>query len=164
MPSLTARLGWLSVLIMCTAAGCASSNTPSTPSDVDASTDAAATSDSPAATGTFTAIYAMMFPSTTNGRCNFCHGLPANTTSNGNLAMGTDKATAYAALVAKKSSGKQCAGQTLVVPGQPDASLFYLKFSEDVTCGSRMPLGGNLLNNSQREMVRSWIAAGAKDD
>lgn len=117
-----------------------------------------------AAPATFTAIYAMLYPTSTNARCNFCHGMPPNKTSNGNLTVGNDKATAYAALVGKTSASPGCNGRSLVVAGQPESSLFLQKLSEDPPCGSRMPLGGNLLTDEQREMVHSWIAAGAKDD
>ena len=125
------------------------------------------TSGSSAAAGptaTFTDVYAMLYPTTTNARCNFCHGLPANDRSNGNLSMGNDKAAAYAALVGKAAAGSACKDRMLVVAGQPENSLMLMKLSENPACGSRMPLGGNLLTDPQREMVRSWIAAGAKDD
>jgi mono/diheme cytochrome c family protein len=113
---------------------------------------------------TFTVIYAELFPRETKSQCNFCHGLPPNNISNGKLSTGTDKATAYAALVGKTSASSGCGGRALVVPGQPDASLFVAKFSEPAPCGNRMPLGGDLLSAAQLERVRSWIAAGALDD
>jgi len=106
----------------------------------------------------------MLYPTTTNARCNFCHGLPANDRSNGNLSMGTDRASAYAALMGKVAAGSACKGRPLVIAGQPETSLLVEKLSENPVCGSRMPLGGNLLTDVQREMVRGWIAAGAKDD
>jgi hypothetical protein len=112
----------------------------------------------------FDAVYAALFPKSTNARCNFCHALQATETSNGKLQMGEDKASAYAALVGKTSSSSRCGGRPLVVPGDPDGSLLYQKLSEPPPCGSRMPLGGAQLTEAQREMVRSWIAAGAKDD
>ena len=122
-------------------------------------------SSAPAAEpATFTAIYPLLFPSSTNARCNNCHGLPANVITNGNLFMGTDKAAAYAGLVGKASTSLHCKGRSIVVPGDPDTSLFFLKLSPNAPCGSRMPLGGDLLSDDAREMVRSWIAAGAKDD
>jgi mono/diheme cytochrome c family protein len=113
---------------------------------------------------TFTEIYAVLYPTDTNARCNFCHGLAANDVSNGNLAMGTDKAAAYAALVGKSSASRACKGSLLVVAGHPESSFFLEKLSENPKCGSRMPLGGDLLTDEQREKVRGWIAAGAKDD
>ncbi|MDB4937571.1 MAG: hypothetical protein JWP87_4543 [Labilithrix sp.] len=121
-------------------------------------------SSTPAEPGTFTTIYPLLFPVSTNARCNFCHGLPANETSNGKLFMGTDKATAYAALIGKLSTGNKCPNETLVVPNDPEGSLFYQKLTASPPCGSRMPLGGTPLSGEQLEMVRSWIAAGAKDD
>ena len=118
----------------------------------------------PSAPATFSAIYPLLFPTSTNPRCTFCHGLPANDRSNGNLGVGADKATAYAAIVGKTSTSSACGSRAIVVPGNPDQSLFYLKLSENPVCGSRMPLGGDLLTDAEREMVRSWIANGAKDD
>jgi hypothetical protein len=133
------------------AAGCGNSDDTAAP----------ATAAEPA---TFTQVYAMLFPTSTNARCNFCHSMPANNVGNGNLSMGADKATAHAALVGKVSTSAACKDSPLVVAGQPDASLFLQKLSENPRCGSRMPLGGDLLTDAQREMVRGWIAAGAKDD
>ncbi|AKU94871.1 hypothetical protein AKJ09_01535 [Labilithrix luteola] len=105
-----------------------------------------------------------MFPLATKGQCNFCHSLPPNEKSNGNLSMGEDKASAYAALVGKPSASHSCSGGTLVVAGQPDASLFFQKLSASPACGGRMPLGGDPLTPEQLDMIRSWISAGAKDD
>jgi hypothetical protein len=124
----------------------------------------ACTTTTPTGPGTFTEVYDMMFPTGTNGRCNFCHGLPANNTSNGLLHMGSDKDAAYAALVGKSSKGSMCVGKLLIDVADPSQSLFLLKLSENPVCGSRMPLGGNLLNDAQREVVRSWIANGALND
>lgn len=106
----------------------------------------------------------MLFPTSTNARCNFCHGLQSSDSSNGKLAMGTDRAAAYAALVGRTSSSSRCGNHPYVVAGDPESSLFLQKLVEPAPCGSRMPLGGSLLTDDQREMVRSWIAAGAKDD
>ena len=113
---------------------------------------------------TFSAVYTELFPRQTKAQCNFCHSLPENDISNGKLSMGSDKATAYAALVGKASTSSKCGGRAHVVPGKPDESLLVLKLSENPVCGSRMPLGGVLLTDAQREMVRSWILAGAKDN
>ena len=78
--------------------------------------------------------------------------------------MGSDPATAYAALIEQTSTSSKCGGQTLVAPGDADASLFYLKTQGTPPCGGRMPLGGNAFTDAEREMVRSWIANGAQDD
>lgn len=124
----------------------------------------AATATAPAAPGTFTQVYAAIFPAQTAAQCNFCHSLPPNQKSNGMLSMGETKAAAYAALVNKPSASSGCKGQPLVVADKPDQSLFYLKLLGSPACGDRMPLGGGVLTATQLELVRSWIAAGALDN
>jgi hypothetical protein len=106
----------------------------------------------------------MMFPMKTNARCDACHANPANDVGNGNLQMGTDKVMAYAALVGKTSKSSRCMNKPLVVPSHPEMSLMLQKLSPMPPCGSRMPVGGNPFTAEQLEMIRSWIAAGAKDD
>jgi hypothetical protein len=113
---------------------------------------------------TFTELYDMLFPMTTNARCVACHSMPANDIANGNLQMGSDKAAAYAALVGRMSTSTRCMNRPLVMPSQPDMSLLLQKLTAAPPCGSRMPLGGNALTEAQLAKVRSWIAAGAKDD
>jgi hypothetical protein len=125
------------------------------------SAGAAASSD-PATT--WSEIFDMMFPMATNARCIACHANPANDVGNGNLHMGSDKDSAYAALVGPSSSSSRCMQRPLVVPGQPEMSLLFIKVSESPPCGSRMPIGGTPFNAAQLEMIRSWIAAGAKND
>ncbi len=112
----------------------------------------------------FSEIYAMAFPSMTNPRCDFCHSMPASDVGNGKLHMGMDQMTAYTALVGKVSVSAYCMGRTLVDPGHPETSLFYLKLSPTPPCGVRMPNGGTPFTDAQLEMVRSWIAAGALND
>jgi hypothetical protein len=121
-------------------------------------------SSSSAAPSTFTDIYPLIFPQTTKAQCNFCHSLPPNDKSNGNLSMGSDKAAAYAALTSgKTSTSTTCPNKAFIVAGQPDQSLFYVKLTSP-QCGGRMPLGGDPLTSAQLDMVKSWIEAGAKDD
>jgi hypothetical protein len=119
-------------------------------------------SNAPAAK--FSDIYAMAFPAMTNPRCEFCHSMPPSDVGNGKLHMGSDPATAYAALVGKVSVSAFCMGRTIVDPGHPETSLMYLKLSPNPPCGNRMPLGGTPFTDVQLEMVRSWIAAGAMND
>jgi hypothetical protein len=128
---------------------------------VSAGTSGAAPSG-PAAT--FSEIYEMLFPMSTNARCVACHSMPPNDIANGNLQMGSDKATAFAKLVGVTSTSSRCMNRPLVVASQPDQSVFLLKLSATPPCGSRMPLGGNALSDAQLEKVRSWISAGAKND
>jgi hypothetical protein len=79
--------------------------------------------------------------------------------------LGHAQADAYAAIVGPSSVSAKCgAGRKLVVPGDPSTSLFYLKLTASPPCGDRMPQGGSPLTDVQLEMVRSWIAAGAKND
>jgi hypothetical protein len=112
----------------------------------------------------FSEIYAELFPAKTNARCNFCHSMPASDKSNGMLGMGDSKDAAYAALMAKTSASTHCTGMPLLTPGDPEASLFFLKFSEPAPCGARMPLGGAQLTAAQLARIRSWIERGAKND
>jgi hypothetical protein len=112
----------------------------------------------------FSEIYSMMFPMATNARCDACHSMPANDVANGNLEMGKTPVSAYMALVGQTSKSSRCMSKTLVVPGQPEMSLLYQKLSAAPPCGSRMPLGGAAFSDTQLEMIRSWIAAGAKND
>ena len=120
------------------------------------------TADPPGAT--FSAVYPMLFPADTAPKCNFCHSMPASDISNGLLHLGTDKETAYVALVGKAALGSKCKDRPLVVAGQPDMSLLVQKFAANPPCGEQMPQGGAPLTDAQVEQVRSWIAAGAKDD
>lgn len=77
----------------------------------------------------------------------------------------TDPASTYDALVGRAASGKDCEGMgTLVVPGDPDASLFLQKLSaraDEQVCGRPMPIGGLPLRDEDLAAVRSWIEAGA---
>lgn len=113
---------------------------------------------------TFSAIYPLIFPVNTKAQCSFCHGLPPNEKSNGQLSVGSDKASAYAALVGKSSTSVKCGGKPFVVPNQPENSLFYLKMTASPPCGDHMPLGGDPLTSDQLNQVRTWIELGAKDD
>lgn len=67
----------------------------------------------------------------------------------------------YSKLVNVQSTQK--AGEVLVKPGEPDASWLMTKLRGKPPV-TRMPLTGQALDGAQLEMVRSWIAAGAKDD
>jgi mono/diheme cytochrome c family protein len=115
-------------------------------------------------TGTFSIIYAQLFPVETKAQCNSCHAVASNEVTNGLLSTGPDRASAYAALVGKDSVSKRCAGKPLIVPNQPDQSLFLQKLVAAPPCGDQMPLGGGHLSTAQANLVRSWIAAGALDD
>ena len=140
--------------------GCPSSDKGA--KDAGASDTGTAGSGAPAAK--WSEIYPMLFPMATNPRCNACHAMPANDIANGNLFVGPDQDSAYAALVNKKSTSTRCMSKMLVVPKKPDESLMLQKLSPNPPCGSRMPIGGTPFTDTQLEMIRSWIAGGAKND
>ena len=50
-----------------------------------------------------------------------------------------------------------------VIPGQPDASEFYLRLLGDTDNGSQMPLGQEALNSEGVATIRRWIEVGAPD-
>lgn len=150
----------LAALYLAATAGCGGD--ASQPAGGNAGMGAAGSGGAPAAK--FSAIYEMIFPMATNARCNACHSLPANDVANGNLFTGTDKASAYKALVGKPSTSSRCMNRPLVVAKQPEMSLLLLKVMPNPPCGVRMPNGGTAFSDAQIEMIRSWIAAGAKDD
>ncbi len=84
--------------------------------------------------------------------CTACHS------SSSTLDLATDP---YAATVGVASAGY--AGQTLVVPGEPDSSLLYLKITDGSgTWGGVMPPSG-MLDTTKTEVIRSWIADGASE-
>jgi hypothetical protein len=114
--------------------------------------------------GTFTEIYDTILSTQTESRCNFCHSMPASQVSNGMFHTGNDKAETYAALLGSTSASTACAGRDVVVPGDPEQSLFVLKVSGQPPCGNRMPLGGKALSSAQIQMIKSWVATGANDD
>jgi hypothetical protein len=151
----------LAALVLTAVTGCPSKGSTAGGS---AGTGAGVAGGSSAPAATFTQIYDMIFPRTTNAHCDMCHGLPAFDASNGNLATGMDKTSTYNALVGKTSMGSMCLGKQLVVAGQPDMSLLLQKVKPNPPCGIRMPNGGMPLSDAQIEMIRSWIAAGAKND
>jgi hypothetical protein len=95
----------------------------------------------------------------TNSACGgpFCHGA-----GSASFTLGS---TLYSELVGQKASGTSCgtSGLIRVVAGDPAHSLLYLKLQFKPPCGDGMPATGPL-DVSKVEMVRQWIAAGAKDD
>jgi len=88
-----------------------------------------------------------------------CHGSGA-----GGLTM-SSRATAYANLVGITSSF--CSSEKRVVAGAPERSvlLHALEHTSLTGCNvPRMPPGGTKLSATQIATVRSWIAAGARDN
>jgi hypothetical protein len=114
--------------------------------------------DDPDPAVTFAEISQEVVTTTTCGGP-FCHGTTA-----GGFVMGTPSAT-YAALVDQPASGAECADSGLkrVVPGDPDASLLYLKLAGNPPCGDEMP-PGNPLSSDKVDLVRRWIEGGAVEE
>ncbi len=70
-----------------------------------------------------------------------------------------DAANSFAMLVNVSSSEVQ--SLLRVNPGNPNASYLVQKLEGTAASGSRMPLGGPFLSQTQVDLVRAWIAAGA---
>ena len=85
-----------------------------------------------------------------------CHGGG----SSGGLSLTGDAAADHAALVGVASAGKP--DETLVIAGDPDNS-YLVKKLEDASgiAGDAMPSTGPL-TDAQIQLVRDWIADGAK--
>lgn len=70
---------------------------------------------------------------------------------------GLDLSTGWETRVAGQAS--DCGGEaTVVVPGDPDASLMYLKVTDAPPCDSRMPLGP-ALSADEMKCLYDYIAA-----
>ena len=97
-----------------------------------------------------------------NERCINCHA-PGGFAQMVGIPWDFREDAAYDDLVDRLSS--QDADFTLVVPGDPGASLMFLKVSsESPPVGSMMPLGGPPLMDSEVELIRLWIEQGAVED
>jgi hypothetical protein len=70
---------------------------------------------------------------------------------------------AYPELLSKHARAGACAGEPLVAPGDPDASVL-LKRVGGAECGASMPLGSDLLPAPAVDAIRAWIAQGASAD
>lgn len=108
---------------------------------------------------TGSATFADVYSKVLTGSCagGYCHGGTA-----GGWTVKSDAASTYTQLVDKTSSA--CSGLKKVEPGQPEKSSLYLKLRGSfmgVCTGNKMPTGGSV-TATQLEMVRSWIAGGAK--
>ena len=162
-PKLTYPRAFAPTLLVFAAVSCGG-DAPSTGGAAGAPVAVAGMAATAQPSASWSQIYQMMYPMETNARCNACHANPANDVGNGNLHMGPDKETAYLALVGKTSGSTRCMQRPLVVPMYPEMSLLLIKLSPNPPCGSRMPVGGTPFTAAQLEMIRSWIAAGARND
>ncbi|MFT3926759.1 MAG: hypothetical protein QM778_29710 [Myxococcales bacterium] len=124
----------------------------------DAGTTDAGTTKPP--TTTFTKVYAIIWK-----HCAFCHVADHIGFQLGHLDMSSqDKA--YQNLVNVSAAGIDCGGtgQVRVKPGDPTKSLIIHKLEGTADCGVRMPDNYPALSDTQIEVFRSWIRAGAKND
>ncbi len=110
---------------------------------------------------TFTNVYATIISTT----CASCHG-----TATGEGAVGGDllmdtKQDSFTALVNTAAAGEACgtSGEKRVVPSSSATSLLWQKVNGTQTCGSRMPLGGQL-EQAQIDLIAAWINAGAQNN
>ncbi len=94
-----------------------------------------------------------------NERCINCHA-PGGFAQMVGIPWDFREDTAFDDLVNRISS--QDADFTLVVPGDPDSSLMFLKVSsESPPVGEMMPLGGPPLTDSEVQLIRAWVEQGA---
>jgi hypothetical protein len=84
-----------------------------------------------------------------------CHEGP---TAVGTVDLVADRA--YAELRGRSARAGACAGQPLVVPGDPDASVLWKRLGGS-ECGGSMPLGSSLLPAADLDAIRTWLAQGA---
>ncbi len=87
-------------------------------------------------------------------RCFKCHG-PDAKQRKANLRLDSPEG-AYAAL-------KENPSQHAIVPGDPDASIVYLRISSPDTSEVMPPVRSNLkLNSDEIDVIKKWIGQGAK--
>jgi hypothetical protein len=102
-----------------------------------------------------------------------CGGPLCHSTAAGGFQLGPKDAL-HAALVDQPASGAKCrlpldAGPgapalILVIAGNPDESLLFMKLTARQPCGDTMPATAKTLKREQIDLVREWIADGAKND
>lgn len=126
-------------------------------------TDSASTTESDDTTAagsgaTFAEVYTNVLQA---NACATCHSAALAGTSS-NVVL-DDMTTAYETLVADAWESGQCAGETLVVPGDCESSVLYQKVSAMATCGSAMPPGSmTALPEAQLTLLCDWITGGAQ--
>ncbi len=162
------RLAWIAAAASLTVApACSSGSSAGVAADGSASEDAPDGGDfataamdaaPPTYAPTFTAVYGEILSPVCAGP--FCHG------AGNDFLLMSSKGVAYSATVGAIARGPACAdsGLTIIQPGDPDASLLYLKVT-DPPCGNKMPAAYEpFLDARQTEQVRQWIAMGALDN
>jgi hypothetical protein len=94
-----------------------------------------------------------------------CHGEQRQA----ELDLRGDAATVLQTLLDGRARGRDClfTDAPLLVPGQPDQSLFFQKLNGRnaegrAVCGDLMPIGALRLSEASLAAVRTWIEAGAQ--
>lgn len=89
-----------------------------------------------------------------------CHSA---TGRRGDLVLTPDQAYQALVNVPAANEAAKAKGKVRVVPGKPDDSFLVQKLTTPAADeGARMPYGGDALPAQDLELVRAWIAAGAK--
>jgi hypothetical protein len=131
---------------------------------------------SPPPPNSFTNVYdTIIAPTCANAYCHYA-GIGLR---QGSLDMNS-QVTSYWNLVDQPCQGFACASQgTRVVPGQPGASILFLKVSQtQPSCGVQMPasvdairvpggspvFSGTALSADEQDLIKNWILAGAQND
>jgi hypothetical protein len=76
------------------------------------------------------------------------------------LGLRLDEGASFAMLV--NAPSVEVAALARVTPGNPDASYLIAKLEGTAAVGERMPLGGPALPQSDIDIIREWIRAGAQ--
>ncbi len=98
-----------------------------------------------------------------NARCTSCHSPGSPTTDFVGIRMVLTAGQSYDSLVDQPSS--QRPDLTLVVPGNPDSSLLWLKVSSNAPpVGATMPLLGARLSSAELAVIRDWVDQGAANN
>jgi hypothetical protein len=99
--------------------------------------------------------YPVVIQSIWQANCSGCH-------LGGGSSGGLDLDPPGSDLVLLNVPSAQDGSFTRVVPGDPLASLLFLKLNcDNPGLGSRMPLGGPNLSLTQQALIFDWIEAGA---
>ncbi len=107
-------------------------------------------------TASFTSIHDDLL-STPTCATSSCHAAPTNA---GGLDFGAGAANVHGQLVGAPSVYTQATRPTRIEAGTSTASWFYVKISEPLPPGGRMPSGG-ALSQCDIDNIRDWIDAGA---
>jgi hypothetical protein len=155
---------WLCTLVLAVSVAACGSGSPQGPGlAADGGSEAGAT-DSSSSQGDFSEVYSTIIST----RCLPCH------TSGGGVMFGkldmSSEQTAYANLVGVKAAGVgDCSksGLTRVVPGSAATSLMFNKVNAKLKqipppCGDTMPDDQTVLDQSQVDLIESWINDGAQ--